>query len=104
MSPSLPPPRLQLPAGTGARAEHAQSGAVRRRGRRHLGRVPAGTMAEGRDRDVYTAPPPRTPVADRTTSVPNPVTFLQAVFSYVIDTPVTFVRGTAGPGREREWG
>ncbi|XP_040430338.1 NADH dehydrogenase [ubiquinone] 1 beta subcomplex subunit 10 [Cygnus olor] len=49
-------------------------------------------MAEGRDRDVYTEPPPRTPVADRTTAVPNPVTFFQAVFSYVVDAPVTFVR------------
>ncbi|NXX83896.1 NDUBA dehydrogenase, partial [Urocolius indicus] len=49
-------------------------------------------MPEDKDWDVYKVPPTRTPVADRLTSVPNPVTFFQTVFSYVIDAPVTFVR------------
>ncbi|NXD30716.1 NDUBA dehydrogenase, partial [Spelaeornis formosus] len=34
----------------------------------------------------------RTPVSERTTSVPNPVNYFQSAFSYVFDTPVTLLR------------
>ncbi|NXI96806.1 NDUBA dehydrogenase, partial [Psophia crepitans] len=49
-------------------------------------------MPEDSDSEVYKAPPTRTPVSERITSLPNPVTFFQAVFGYAIDAPVTFVR------------
>jgi len=57
---------------------------------------PAATMPEDRDWEAYKVPPTRTPVSERITSVPNPVTIFQTVFNYVIDAPVTFVRGTGG--------
>uniref|UniRef100_A0A8C5TUP3 NADH dehydrogenase [ubiquinone] 1 beta subcomplex subunit 10 n=1 Tax=Malurus cyaneus samueli TaxID=2593467 RepID=A0A8C5TUP3_9PASS len=50
-------------------------------------------MPEDHDWEAYKVPPTRTPVSERTTSVPNPVDFFQTAFSYVIDAPVTFVRG-----------
>ncbi|KFW84513.1 NADH dehydrogenase [ubiquinone] 1 beta subcomplex subunit 10, partial [Manacus vitellinus] len=49
-------------------------------------------MPEDHDWEAYKVPPTRTPVADRTTSAPNPLTFVQTFFTYVIDAPVTFVR------------
>ncbi|NXU59317.1 NDUBA dehydrogenase, partial [Turnix velox] len=49
-------------------------------------------MPEDKNWDAYKVPPTRTPVSDRITSVPNPVDFIQTVFNYVIDAPVTFVR------------
>ncbi|NXJ84077.1 NDUBA dehydrogenase, partial [Trogon melanurus] len=49
-------------------------------------------MPEDRDWEAYKVPPTRTPVSERITSVPNPATFFQTVFNYVIDAPVTFVR------------
>nr|XP_009930663.1 PREDICTED: NADH dehydrogenase [ubiquinone] 1 beta subcomplex subunit 10 [Opisthocomus hoazin] len=49
-------------------------------------------MPEDRDWEAYKVPPTRTPVSERITSVPNPVTIFQTVFNYVIDAPVTFVR------------
>lgn len=58
-------------------------------------------MPEDRDWEVYKVPPTRTPVSERTTSVPNPATFFQTVFNYVVDAPVTFVRGTGGPSPPR---
>ncbi|KAK4813436.1 hypothetical protein QYF61_005384 [Mycteria americana] len=54
-------------------------------------------MPEDRDWEAYKVPPTRTPVSESTTSVPNPVIFFQTVFNYVVDAPVTFVRGTGGP-------
>uniref|UniRef100_A0A663F5Z3 NADH dehydrogenase [ubiquinone] 1 beta subcomplex subunit 10 n=1 Tax=Aquila chrysaetos chrysaetos TaxID=223781 RepID=A0A663F5Z3_AQUCH len=49
-------------------------------------------MPEDRDWEAYKVPPTRTPESERITSVPNPITFIQTVFNYVIDAPVTFVR------------
>lgn len=53
-------------------------------------------MPEDRDWEAYKVPPTRTPVSERTTSVPNPVDYFQTAFNYVLDSPVTFVRGTGG--------
>lgn len=53
-------------------------------------------MPEDHDWEAYKVPPTRTPVSERTTSVPNPVNYFQSAFSYVFDTPVTFVRGIGG--------
>uniref|UniRef100_A0A8B9P3W6 NADH dehydrogenase [ubiquinone] 1 beta subcomplex subunit 10 n=2 Tax=Apteryx TaxID=8821 RepID=A0A8B9P3W6_APTOW len=69
-------------------------------GRRHLPRVraaragwgAAAAMPEDRDWEVYKAPPTRTPVPEKSTSLPNPVHIFQAAFSYVFDRPVTFFR------------
>lgn len=55
-------------------------------------------MPDDPDLEVYKAPPSRTPVTESTSALPNPVTFIQTVFNYVIDAPVTFVRGTDGLG------
>lgn len=60
------------------------------------GPAAAAAMPEDRDWEAYKVPPTRTPVVESTTSVPNPVTFFQAVFGYVVEAPVTFVRGTGG--------
>ncbi|XP_061205182.1 NADH dehydrogenase [ubiquinone] 1 beta subcomplex subunit 10 [Neopsephotus bourkii] len=49
-------------------------------------------MAEDSNRDAYKVPPTRTPVSERTSSLPDPAAFFQTAFSYVIDAPVTFVR------------
>ncbi|NWX91625.1 NDUBA dehydrogenase, partial [Nothoprocta ornata] len=49
-------------------------------------------MPEDTDWEVYKAPPKRTPVGERATSLPNPVEFFQAVFNNVIDRPVTLIR------------
>lgn len=56
----------------------------------------AAAMPEDHDWEAYKVPPTRTPVSERTTSVPNPVNFFQSAFGYVLDAPVTFVRGTGG--------
>lgn len=52
----------------------------------------AAAMPDDPDLEVYKAPPSRTPVTESTSALPNPVTFIQTVFNYVIDAPVTFVR------------
>ncbi|XP_074914464.1 NADH dehydrogenase [ubiquinone] 1 beta subcomplex subunit 10 [Buteo buteo] len=52
----------------------------------------AAAMPEDRDWEAYKVPPTRTPESERITSVPNPINFIQTVFNYVIDAPVTFVR------------
>ncbi|NWT06619.1 NDUBA dehydrogenase, partial [Mionectes macconnelli] len=49
-------------------------------------------MPEDHDWEAYKVPPTRTPVVESKASVPNPVDFVQTVFNYVIDAPVTFVR------------
>ncbi|NXN97257.1 NDUBA dehydrogenase, partial [Rhinopomastus cyanomelas] len=49
-------------------------------------------MSKDSDWEAYKVPPTRTPVSERVTSFPNPVDFIQTVFNYVVDTPVTFVR------------
>ncbi|NXA77798.1 NDUBA dehydrogenase, partial [Thryothorus ludovicianus] len=49
-------------------------------------------MPEDHDWEAYKVPPTRTPVSERTTSVPNPVNYFQTAFHYVLDAPVTFVR------------
>lgn len=53
-------------------------------------------MPEDSNREAYKVPPTRTPVSERTSSLPDPVAFIQTAFSYIIDAPVTFVRGTGG--------
>ncbi|NXY89909.1 NDUBA dehydrogenase, partial [Alcedo cyanopectus] len=49
-------------------------------------------MPEDSDWEAYKVPPTRTPTSERITSVPNPVTYIQTAFNYVVDAPVTFVR------------
>lgn len=53
-------------------------------------------MPEDHDWEAYKVPPTRTPVSERTTSVPNPVNYFQSAFNYVIDAPIALVRGTGG--------
>ncbi|KAM3662262.1 NADH dehydrogenase [ubiquinone] 1 beta subcomplex subunit 10 [Ammospiza maritima maritima] len=50
-------------------------------------------MPEDHDWEAYKVPPTRTPVSERTTSVPNPVDYFQSAFNYVLDSPVTLIRG-----------
>uniref|UniRef100_A0A8D2M8M0 NADH dehydrogenase [ubiquinone] 1 beta subcomplex subunit 10 n=1 Tax=Zonotrichia albicollis TaxID=44394 RepID=A0A8D2M8M0_ZONAL len=50
-------------------------------------------MPEDRDWEAYKVPPTRTPVSERTTSVPNPVDYFQSAFNYVLDSPVGLIRG-----------
>uniref|UniRef100_A0A8B9RAR2 Uncharacterized protein n=1 Tax=Astyanax mexicanus TaxID=7994 RepID=A0A8B9RAR2_ASTMX len=45
------------------------------------------------DKDVYTEPPPRTPVVDKQTTLPNPALILAKLFYYSVDLPVTTFRG-----------
>ncbi|KAI1233630.1 hypothetical protein IHE44_0004068 [Lamprotornis superbus] len=49
-------------------------------------------MPEDHEWEAYKVPPTRTPVSERTTSVPNPVNYFQTAFNYVLDAPVTLVR------------
>ncbi|NWR90364.1 NDUBA dehydrogenase, partial [Furnarius figulus] len=49
-------------------------------------------MPEDHDWEAYKVPPTRTPDVQSTAPVPNPISFLQTLFGYVLDTPVTFVR------------
>ncbi|KAG9264300.1 NADH dehydrogenase ubiquinone 1 beta subcomplex subunit 10 [Astyanax mexicanus] len=46
------------------------------------------------DKDVYTEPPPRTPVVDKQTTLPNPALILAKLFYYSVDLPVTTFRDT----------
>ncbi|XP_062470824.1 NADH dehydrogenase [ubiquinone] 1 beta subcomplex subunit 10 [Pezoporus occidentalis] len=49
-------------------------------------------MAEDSNREAYKVPPTRTPVSERTSSLPDPSAFLRTAFGYIVDAPVTFVR------------
>ncbi|KFP47492.1 NADH dehydrogenase [ubiquinone] 1 beta subcomplex subunit 10, partial [Cathartes aura] len=61
-------------------------------------------MPEDSDWEAYKVPPTRTPVSERTTSVPNPITFVQAVFNYVVDAPPPCGPGASDRGAvAAEW-
>ncbi|XP_054848570.1 NADH dehydrogenase [ubiquinone] 1 beta subcomplex subunit 10 [Eublepharis macularius] len=46
-------------------------------------------MPEEPDRDVYREPPRRTPAPNRQSAVPNPIDFVEKIFVYTVDGPVT---------------
>ncbi|XP_030435004.1 NADH dehydrogenase [ubiquinone] 1 beta subcomplex subunit 10 isoform X1 [Gopherus evgoodei] len=49
-------------------------------------------MPDDWDPEVYKGPPSRTPIPEKRTSLPNPVTIIQTLFYYSVDAPVTFFR------------
>ncbi|XP_039347952.1 NADH dehydrogenase [ubiquinone] 1 beta subcomplex subunit 10 [Mauremys reevesii] len=49
-------------------------------------------MPDDWDPEVYKKPPSRTPIPEKRTSLPNPVTIIETVFYYTVDAPVTFFR------------
>ncbi|XP_034566903.1 NADH dehydrogenase [ubiquinone] 1 beta subcomplex subunit 10 [Notolabrus celidotus] len=50
-------------------------------------------MPEDHNKDVYSEPAPRTPVADKQTALPNPALIVSKLFYYSVDLPVTSFRG-----------
>ncbi|XP_024068189.1 NADH dehydrogenase [ubiquinone] 1 beta subcomplex subunit 10 [Terrapene carolina triunguis] len=49
-------------------------------------------MPDDWDPEVYKSPPSRTPIPEKRSSLPNPLTILETLFYYTVDAPVTFFR------------